>query len=64
MAECILAGECGCTVKGHEYAQKLAADDGLRKAALAVLDIARESRSIPTCLYQNLRAELNKDKSC
>lgn len=21
MAECILAGECGCTVKGHEYAQ-------------------------------------------
>jgi len=27
MAECILAGECGCTVKGHEYAQAKAQED-------------------------------------
>lgn len=26
MAECILAGDCGCTVKGHEYAQMKAQD--------------------------------------
>lgn len=61
MAECILAGECGCTAKGHEYAQNR---DELVKAAEELRDLLLklERNYGPSMAIVNLRAALDKVK--